>query len=203
MNMPDFDDAFRDFKKFFTVKHILVTLIVAASIFVMCAPQQPVDGPAEETACNDASCPLPIPPVITVAPIVITEVSKENWSFDLPDEGWEDRGLDSPNVKVAKVNKDKACKLFLMKEPTTDTLSKHAVETIRGFTEHLIAVDSIRIRPINGNKYIAVLFSDGGEGIWVWLTVKDNFGYTFVCGCDSNAVSSELCPGVAESLDIK
>ena len=195
----EFADAFRDFKKFFTVKHIVVTLIVAACLFLVCAPQPPVEG----GSCGENSCPFPNTPVINVAPIVITEIIQENWSFDLLDDSWQDRELASPNVKVAKVNHDKACKLFLMKEPTEDPLSKHAVETIRGFTESNVKVDSIRILQINDNRFIAVMFIDGADTIWVWMSVKDNFGYTLVCGCDSNAVASQVCPNIAESLEIK
>jgi len=197
MDFSDFYKGFQDFKAFFTVKHMLTVLIVSALLLVVCAPQEPAD----HSECNDDSCPMP--QVINVDPIVFTEVSQDNWRFDLTDEGWESRESDNPNIKIIKVNDSKQCKLFLLKDQTTDTFSQYVVDTIRGFTENLIRADSIRFFQINGNSYIGVLFLDDEEAIWVWMTTKDGFGYTFVCGCDSNAVGSEVCPAVAESLVIR
>lgn len=194
-------ETFSDFVKFFTVKRVLTLLIVTLALLVVCNPTDvPVTANKEPVEC-DGACPMPL--VINVPTITITEVKQENWQFDLLDEGWEDRELSTPNAKAVKVNKDKECKLFLLKEPSNDTLSQHVVGTLRGFTEHSINVDSVRFVIINGNKYIGSLLTEESNTIWIWMTVKDSFAYTFVCGCADNVVGSKVCPDTVESLQIK
>lgn len=197
----DFYQAFSDFIKVFSVKRVMTMLIVGLTLFLICSPQDvPAQSDNQVIDCGNA-CPMP--KVINVPTVVITQVSQENWQFDLVGDGWEDRDPTTDNAKAVKVNEDKDCKLFLLKEPSNDTLSKHVVETLRGFTEHSIYLDSIRFSIINGNKYIGSLLTDGPDTIWVWMTVKDSFAYTFVCGCADNVIGSKVCPETVESLQIK
>lgn len=197
----DFYQAFSDFIKVFSLKRVATMLIVGLTLFLVCSPQDvPVQTDNQPLDCGNA-CPMP--KVINVPTIVITEVRQENWQFDLMDDGWKDAEPSTLNAKSVKINEEKGCKLFLLKESTNDSLSKHAVETLRGFTEHSIYVDSVKIAIINGNKYIASLLADDLSTIWIYMTVKDSFGYTFVCGCDDNKTGSEVCPGTAGSLQIK
>lgn len=193
--------VFAQFFSFFTVKRVLTLAIVVLALFLVCSPQDtPTQSEGEAVECGSA-CPMP--EVITVPTIVVTEVAKDNWKFDLLGEGWEDRDQMSENTVAAKVNTDMGCKLFLLREDTDDSLTKHAIETLRGFTEHAVLVDSVRIIDINGNRFVNSLLVDDDDAIWIWMAVKNHHAYTFACGCYDNRIASNVCPGTAESLQIK
>lgn len=206
-DFSDFAKAFEDFKNFFTRKHIAVLLLVAAVLVLILAPNRQ-DNPAvdgEKAACSDASCPLPV--TLTVDPVVITEVGQENWQFDLPGEGWEADEPPAPDIKAIERNSAQECMVFMVKEPTEDSFGAYVITTIRSFTSDKGRVSAIKQVVINDNDFVAIQIVDGGEVVWLWLAVKNGFGYGLACGCDINvdagSAQHDLCAEIAESLEIK
>jgi len=128
--MDDLIPALLAFKKFFTVKHITVVVFVALCLVLVCAPHQGNDPFAP--TCSDASCPLPVSPVvITVPEVVIEEVGQENWLFDLPGNGWERHEPSDSGIKVFMVKPSPKSAVLLIKEQTHLSLSGYVVDSIR------------------------------------------------------------------------
>jgi len=205
----DFVKGLSDFKNFFTMKHITVLVFVALALVLVCTPQRS-DNPSvvgERAACSDASCPLPN--VIEVAPIVVTEVSQENWRLDLPGEGWEVAEPSRPEQKMVQLNRDQGCMVLLIKEPIGQmSFGQYVIESIKGFSEGGAHVTALKQVTIDQKNYVLLessLFDT--DVLMAWHTIKDEFGYSLSCfyhnDVDAGSSQHDLCVEIAESLQIK
>ena len=197
--------AFAQFISFFTVKRVLTLLIVVLALFVVCSPKDaPTTSTTEPDNCGSA-CPLPEQPA--PPPIHTENVGQENWSFTLLGNGWSPRALDTNEIKLALENHGAMCMIFVVKEETTDSFGAYVLGTIRGFSEGGATIDAVKMVMINGQKFVLTQVDHRDEVIWVWVTVKDGFGYGFTCGCDINpdagALQRDLCLNMASTFVIK
>lgn len=206
-DFSDFAKAFEDFKRFFTLKHITVLVFVAAVLVLILAPNRK-DNPATDggkAVCSDASCPLPN--VLTVAPVVITEVSQENWQFDLSGEGWESFEPSNLAEKVIRRNAAQECMVILIKEPTDISFGQYVIESMRGFREGGATITALKQVVLNDQKFVLMEASLGSDVLMAWSSLKDGFGYTLCCfyapNADTGNDQHDLCVEIAESLEIK
>jgi hypothetical protein len=206
-DFADFAKGLSDFKNFFTVKHITVLVFVALALVLVCAPQRGFDSPSGEKMACDASCPLP--EVITVPTVTITEVSQENWQIDLIGEGWEIAEPSRPEQKMIRLNHNPSCMVLLIKEPIGQmSFGQYVVDSIQGFSEGGAHVAALKQVTINDQKYVlmeSALFDT--DVLMAWNTIKDGFGYSLSCfyhnDVDAGSAQHDLCEEIASSLEIK
>ena len=202
-----FAKAFGDFIKFFTVKRVIVMLVVAVFLLLILAPQHPEDGSptGNETVACDGSCPLH-PDVITIP--LQTMISQENWTLTLVGDGWEEDEPSIPVMKLSQRNLAKECMVVLIKEPTDLTFEQYVVESLRGFMEGGARIRGVKQVTLNNQKFILMESNLlDGDALMSWNGIKDGFGYSLSCFWHPSAAAGvnqyELCKEVANSLEIK
>lgn len=196
--------AFAQFFSFFTVKRVVTLLIVVLALFLVCAPRDVTAPVAGQPVECDSACPLPG----TAGPPIHTEnMAQENWSFTLIGNGWSPRELPTSEIKLALENRNVACMVFVVKEQTNDSFGAYVVSTIRGFAESGTTVDSVKVVDLNKQKFVLAQVNHDDEVVWLWVTVKNGFGYGFTCGCDINpragAAQRDLCQYMADTFVIE
>lgn len=205
--MDDLIPALRAFKSFFTMKHITVVVFVALCLVLVCVPRQDNGAPAAQS-CSDASCPFPRPNVITIPEIRIEEVGQENWTFDLPGDGWERQEPSNSDIKVEHRNISQDCMVLLIKEQTNVPLPTYVVESIKGFVSGGDRIGAIKQVMLGQQKFVLLegIISES-DVLLSWNTVKDGFGYSFNCfyhpNVDAGSAQHDLCVEIFESLQIK
>jgi hypothetical protein len=203
--MDDLILVLRAFKSLFTMKHITVAVFVALCLVLVCIPHQDNDSFAQ--TCSDASCPFPRPDVIFLPETRIEEVGQENWSFDLPGNGWESHDPSTPEIKVVRRNLSQECMVLLIKEQADLLLPSYIIESIKGFSMGG-KVNAIKQVMLNQQKFVLLEGTILDNDIFLsWNTVKDGFGYSLTCfyspNVDAGSEQYNLCVEIAESLQIK
>lgn len=210
--MDSFGKAFGDFIKFFTVKRVVVLLVVSVVLLLILAPHQAPNTPPSDNVACDASCPLH-PDVINIPQQ--TMITQENWTVTLVGDDWELNEPSIPEIKLSAFSAETNTLVLLIKEPTELTLPGYAISTIRVFLSDGATLQSAKQVLIGGQKFILVNMTRSFEIVWAWITVKDGIGYGLTCGSDlseldagsniGQAVVSQqkICTDVAESLDIQ
>lgn len=197
-------DAFRQFFSFFTLKRVLTLLIVMLALFVVCSPNDVPQSVEDQPVECDSACPLPSPPP---PPIHAENVKRENWSITLIGESWSSRDIDSDQIKLSMENHDVMCLVFVVKESTTDSFGAYVISTIRGFSDTGSTIDSVKIVQVNNQKFVLTQLNKDDEVVWVWMTVKNGFGYGFTCGCEINpdggTAQRDLCQHMADTFVIQ
>lgn len=204
--MNDLIPALREFVSFFTVKRVVTLLIVVLALLVVCAPQH--ETTTEDGGACDSACPLPgQPPVINVPPVVITSVSRDNWSFDLVDDGWVPDEPSNPETKVIFFNESEGYMVLLIKEKTDLSLGAYVIESIEGFSIGGGRIHTIKQVKLNQQKFVLLEGSVHDDGFLSWNTTKDGFGYSFCCfyssDVDAGTKKQDMCQTIAESLQIE
>lgn len=152
-------------------------------------------------SCDGGPCALP-----EAAP-VRDVLAQDNWKFSVSGEGWISMKPPIPQIRLASRNPAKNCMLLLIKEPTSQTFQEYVIENVRNLAAAGNEVRSIKQVVINGNKFVDVQLTDNRSTIWLWITVKDGYGYGFSCGgpnvSDAGTPSSDFCQDVANTLEIK
>lgn len=197
-------DELIQFISFFTVKRILTLLIVGLALIAVCGPTDVPLGMTNNQPPCDTSCPFPkpVPP-----PIHKETFSQENWSVTLIGDGWSPRPQVADEIKLAMQNRDQTCLVFVVKEKTDDSYGAYVVSTIRGFVESGGLIDSVEMVMVNGERWCLTQVDHSDEVIWLWVLVKDGFGYGFTCGCelnpDAGASQYRLCQSMMDTFQLK
>jgi hypothetical protein len=203
--MDSFQKAFGDFVKVFTLKRVIVMLVVAVALLLVLAPRHPEDAPPTDKLACDGSCPLH-PDVINVP--LQTMISQENWTLTLVGDGWEAEEPSIPVMKLVQRNLEKECMVLLIKEPTELTFAQYVIESLRGFSEGGARVVGVKQVTLNQQKFILMeaRLSDG-DALMAWNGIKDGFGYSLSCfwhpSADAGVNQYEFCKEIANSLEIK
>ena len=138
---------------------------------------------------------------------VKTPVSQDNWKFSLIGDGWETIELPSLGIKNVNKNELKNCSLMFIKEPTTDTYSEYVIASIRTFSAQYSHINEVDQVIINDNNFVKVAINNDSTIVWTWISMKNGFGYGFICGGDvdidaGNSVH-DLCQEIAKTIEIK
>lgn len=181
----------------------LFAMVLTGLLVSTCATHETKTPPDASSDGNcDTACPLPAPKV------EVQTLSQENWSFQLPGSGWEDKDVPVPEIKVAKLNDTLKLAVIFVKEQIGDaTYQQYVVATIKAFMDAGGRINSIKQVQMAGRKTILVQFDRDGEVIWAWITTSDGYGYGLTCGgeidVDAGAARHDFCQGVADSVQIK
>jgi hypothetical protein len=162
------------------------------------------------TSCEGGSCSLPY---VAPMPEARDTLVQENWLFSVPSGGWtQDSTLipdaaPSPEVKLVLINDTKNCIVLFVKEKTDNNFSEYVLGNVQTFGKKGNIVSYAKQVVINNNKFVEVEIDRAPATLWVWLTVKDGFGYGFSCGGnninDAGTELQDLCHGISETLEIK
>jgi hypothetical protein len=131
-------------------------------------------------------------------------ISRNGFELTVPQE-WEEFVIDGeePQPELVVGNEEEHNLILLVKDPFTGTPSEYVLEAMQGFKKEGAKVTSSKQTELNGNKFIALDSSRGGARIWLWITVKNGFGYVLSCGGpESETHHEEICRDVAKSLKI-
>lgn len=189
------------------MRNILKLLLIFVILVVICAPCTEAELPAakETDSCDASICALPS--TNELLDDKNTVLSQDNWQFSVPGDGWELMSPPLPEIKIARENEKKGCLLFFLKEETVSSYGEYVIGTIRAFTEDGNTVVSAKQVVINSNKFIAVEVRNSVTTAWLWIMVKNGFGYGLSCGgnnsADFNGRLYNLCQSIADSVEIK
>jgi hypothetical protein len=195
------------------LKRALITigvgLVLGVAFISPCVRQQPAVSPpvSQQHSDCDGSCALPPAGVPHQQPTKL--VSQENWQFTLPGLNWLEKESPTPDIKVAisGFEPENPVLILFIKEEFNGTFSDYVISVVRSFAEFEFKLESIKQVSIDGRKFILVQAYQNDKVIWNWLTVKDNFGYSFTCGqqiiADAGTLQQDLCQSIADSLKIQ
>lgn len=205
MDLADFYQGLSDFRKVFTLKHMVVLFVVGLALVAVCGPSD-VSTDTVANSC-DTACPFPPAKVINIPEIRIEEISQENWSYDVYGKGWSRKDPSTPEIKSKIVNLDKDCMVFFVKESDNTDYAAYVIGTIRAFATEGTWIDSVSQVSINDQKFVLAEINTVDKAIWSWITVKDNVGYSLTCGCDIDLVPTaeqkDLCQFSGDSIRIR
>lgn len=134
-------------------------------------------------------------------------ITQENWQFTLPDVGWEKVPPANEGIKVVLRNEHSQRLVLFVKEPTAETYDRYVVGNMKTVSQAGAPILGASNLMIHDQKFAVILAGQGN--IWIWITVKDGFGYVLTCGGapatdgGSNGVIDEMCVFIAKSLQIK
>ena len=152
--------------------------------------------------CGDVSCEWPQ----STNDLVL---SQDNWKLSVPDTGWLNNDPPQPGFKVLLTNDEQHALLILIKDqlPNDETFAQFVVDTIKIDEASDVLVNAVKQVRIHDTKFIMVQGNRKGDTVWSWLTVKDGFGYTLLCGgeidVDAGSSMHDMCQSIASTLEIK
>lgn len=186
-------------------KFILLTaLALTVSACSSCAKKDQTPVVVDPPPCASGSCSIPQPPV--PPPVDNSDVmAKDNWQFTVTGPGWTSVAPPDPVVQILLKNDAQHLMVFLVKEATQYNLSAYTLGTIRAMrASNGVTIQSAKVVTINDNQFALVTAKNDSNTVFVWLGVKDKFGYTFSCGGPTNVDAGiDPCQKIADTLQIK
>lgn len=166
--------------------------------------------------CSGTDCEQPIVPVVSRPDAGVTSSDKiessDSLNQTLSGDGWElvlPEGFDSVVLEdeekpaVLVVNKEEHSLVLLIKEPFTGSIPEYVVGAVRGIAEEKGILRGNKHGELNGNKYVLLDSAKDGTRVWMWLLVKNGFGYALSCGGPEAEDHHEaLCAEVANTLKL-
>lgn len=165
------------------------------------------------TACSqkDHSQTTP-PPAVTViehSPLPASEEPKapfvgSTWSLVVPD-GFTKEESKNPSIEGMFINRDKKALITVVKEEWAGSSQDYAFLGTLALKHNGIATTDPVQLTLNGQIVTLIEGSADPEEIhaWVWMTVKDGYGYTLSCGGDGDPGQFRgLCTGLFTSFKI-
>jgi len=190
----------------FGLTHNFGRILLMSTVFVISAaitalvirhydPQAPIGNQVETGA------PAGVPPGSRET------IAQENWQFDIPGAGWEKSDSTTPGIKIVLKNEQAQKLVLFVKEPTTETYDRYVVGNMRTVSQAGAPILGASNLTMHGEKFAVILAGQGN--IWIWVTVKDGFGYVLTCGGapavdgGTNDALDNMCVFIAKSLQIK
>lgn len=175
-----------------------------------CASQpKPVAVNAPPPAPLAAPAPPPAPPVAPAPKAVTAQFSGSNWSFTCPDASWEADDTTGHQELLASVTnaKDKRRVVLIAKEapPGVTTVDFAALVFANAEGKDGTTISAPKPVTLNGTDFIIASSNNKEDNISInlWLTVKDNIGYVFMCGGVTADDLTDVCNGIATTLQLK
>lgn len=134
-------------------------------------------------------------------------ISQENWQFTIPGVGWEKVASTTEGIKVVLRNESTQKLVLFVKEPTAETYDRYVVGNMRTVSQAGAPILGASNLTMHGEKFAVILAGQGN--IWIWITVKDGFGYVLTCGGaptvdgGTSEPLDNMCVFIAKSLQIK
>jgi hypothetical protein len=183
-------------KIYFTLALLAIGIISCSS----CAKKDQVEPttPTVEPA-PPVTPPVPPPPVSTSVTI-----AKENYSFVLPDAGWQPVtiGEGAATVNVSLLNPDKKNLILFTKDEFVGTFPQYALLALRGMKAAGATIVSASQITLNGQKFVAIESSKNAVRVYIFATLVNGYGYGLTCGGQDDGTQHDLCFGIANTLKI-
>jgi hypothetical protein len=142
---------------------------------------------------------LPTAPPAPKAPYI-----GSSWSLVVPD-GFERGEAKDPSVEGFFINQNKKSLITVVKEQWAGSSQDYAfLGTIALKHAGIATTDPVQLT-LNGETVTLIEGNADPEDIhaWVWMTVKNGYGYTLSCGGNGDPSQyRELCTGLFESFKI-
>lgn len=182
------------------MKKIIGTLLLAVGL-LSCSSctKKPGPEPTPPTPIVDAGAEVEASPVPQMEVVI-----GDTWNFTLPNRNWHAEPV-SEQITAYANDVDKNLILFA-KEPFEGSTQQYALLAVRSHKDNggtLVASKPVVIE--NVNFIFIELAKNNDPHVWAWLTVKNSFGYSFVCGgleTDDN-FQRTLCESVARTMQLK
>lgn len=152
-------------------------------------------------SCNNLDCLFEGGVVFTDAPLVVAE---DDWEISLPSDAWEAQKPDG-DIKLVAGNKELHNLIMFAKEEFPGSFEQYVRIMIKGLRQqsHLI---SAKPTQLNGMKFVLVETVRSSARVWIWVTVRNGFGYGLTCGGveeDGEQLQHDTCFAVANTLKLK
>lgn len=180
------------------MKQFVLAAILALGLVSCSSCTKPNDVPIT-TPTATVSVPTP-----TATPVdTNVTLSKDNFKITVPNANWVALPP-TPDQIVGYLNKDKQNLVVLVKEPFSGSYENYILEAIRSVKNDGGTVVSTKQVSISNQNFVLVEATQDMVSIWMWVTVVNEFGYSFSCG-GPQSVSDEkdLCSSIADTLQIK
>jgi hypothetical protein len=129
-------------------------------------------------------------------------ISGSSWTIVLP-IGWEREETTYPNIELVAAEKTNKSLLVFSKEPYTKSSDQFAIESFRTLRGEGAQLEETSVAIINNERFITAESIKGNIRMLVWLTVKNNFGYTILCGgSQDNIISLSDCQKIISRFKI-
>lgn len=155
------------------------------------------------TACSSCIEPTPTPtptPVLDASlidtSIKDTVITGSSWEVILP-IGWEERKTTVANVDFIAVQTTTKMLFMVTKESYINSLDQFTIESFRYLRGEGAQLEQTSSKNINDVKYIMAESVKDNIRMFVWLTVKNGFGYTISCGGpEGNSENMTACQNI-------
>lgn len=163
--------------------------------------------------CTGVDCEQPTAPVVPspdagVAPVessgsLTQTLSGKGWELVVP-EGFDTVVIENEEQpEVLVVNEEEHSLVLLTKEPFAKSNPEFVLGAVRGVAEAEGTLHGSKQGELNGNKYVLLDTAKDGTRVWMWLIVKNGFGYSLSCGGPADEDHHEaLCAEIADTLKL-
>jgi hypothetical protein len=152
---------------------------------------------------NDTHVVVPPTASVVVPPAPTTQVVKgDSFQFVLPADWTQQSNPLDTNIKAMYSNNEKQALLMLASQPFLLSQDEFVLLAIRDLRDNGVDIGTSSPVVINGQTYVLIDTKKDSISAYMWLTVKDGFGYQFTCGSRSVDLK-DICTGFANSLELK
>lgn len=133
------------------------------------------------------------------------EVSQDDWSISLPSDAWEVRKTDE-DVKFVAGNKEKHNLVVLVKEEFPGSFQQYVVLNLKSLKDNGSILISAKPAVIDNKKFVLIESLKANARVWMWVTVRNNFGYGLACGGieeNGERYQHDVCFTISKSLKLK
>lgn len=140
---------------------------------------------------------------VVVPPAPTSQLVKgDSFSLTLPAD-WNQRSNPmETNIKAMYTNDEKEALLMLAAQPFPSSQDEFVLLAIRDLRDNGVNVGLSKPFVINGQDFVVVETEKDNVNAYMWLTVKDGFGYQLTCGARTQDLK-ELCTSLASTLELK
>ena len=176
---------------------ILLILVIGLISCSSCAKKNEVTGPS----CTGSSCPLP---PHSADPTSSGKLFHgETWEIIIPN-GWEEESTPDNDTKVYAFNNAKHSIIMLVQESFIGSYADYMTWAIKSITQLEATLISVEQVEINGTTFALIESQKGQAKLFMWLTVKNGFGYSLTCGgLVSDESNRDICFTTASSMKLK
>lgn len=183
-------------KRLLLILPLLIGLVSCSS----CSKKETSPAPCDAGTCSTTTVTIPAPP-----PPSEQVLHEEDWSLSLP-QGWEKLNppTAAPEIKVFYGNESQKTLVIFMKEPFAGSNNEYVLSALRGLKDNKGVLNTLRQVDLNGNKFVLLDSTYNSVRMWIWIVVRNGFGYSLSCGGPADMSNQEeICTNIANTLKVK
>jgi hypothetical protein len=153
----------------------------------------------------------PAAPAALPAPVApkdaFVKLTGDNWSFTCPNDNWVEVKTGREEVLGMANDASEHRRIMLIAQDFKGPAQIFPLVILSSIKEQGGKVTATKETTVNGNvyNYIATTATESGHqlDVFMWLTVKNDKGYVFMCGGHPADDLSTMCDSVAATLELK